>query len=130
MTEEMKPTRSIQRRVAAQKGLPAPDFSPEDKRIGELMGVKKALVKTLTSDEILGLIPAQALIDFDRAKEVLQKTFLLQRDLDHIYYTAEAKKAVVQARREVADWLIKNHSCAQKLVIVPENDLKAKYGIK
>lgn len=33
-----------------------------------------------TEEQILGLIPAQALIDFDRAKEILEKVALAQEE--------------------------------------------------
>lgn len=46
------------------------------------MEIGKAPIIELTQEQILGLIPAQALIDYDRAKEVLYKCFQYQRDLD------------------------------------------------
>lgn len=36
---------------------------------------------TFTQEQIVGLIPAQAIIDYDRAKEVLEKVAKAQRDL-------------------------------------------------
>lgn len=50
--------------------------------------IQKAPVKELTQKQILGLIPAQAIIDYDRAKDVMQKVFESQRDADYEYYLA------------------------------------------
>lgn len=55
----------------------------------------KLKARTFTDDEITGLIPAQAIIDFDRAKEVLEKVAQSQCSADQ-----QALDQAVKCERE------------------------------
>ncbi len=58
---------------------------------------------TFNQDEILGLIPGQAILDYDRAKEVLEKVAKAQLALNK----QNLDDAVKKERERIFTWLIK-----------------------
>ena len=64
---------------------------------------KAPIHKQFTQEEILGLIPAQAFLDIDRAKEVLEKVQETQRGADDEYYQPELTKLTDRCRELEAE---------------------------
>jgi len=86
--------------------------------------LREDLLLEFTQEQILGLLPAQALIDYDRAKDVLKKVVKAQRTLT-LEGCQSAQSEAVKAVRERIRQKLQHSGGVMDILWITEKDWQA-----